>query len=416
MLPSFAMSEQPRRDSPLAVLRNPNFRMYWGGQAISLVGTWMQVVAQSFVVIHLSRLNSSLALIQLASSIPMILLSLSGGSLADSADRRKILIATQIALMLLAFAFAGLIHYGHIGLITIMVIAVLAGTAAAFDLPASQAFTPQLVEPHQIPQAVALMQAIFHGSRLLGPALAGILMGPFGPEGVFIANGVSFVAVIGTLLWIRPAVRQRRPGAGGARISDGVRYVLSRGDVRALMAITALGAIFIFPFMIVLGAGFIKEFYAGRADALGLLMAASGAGALLGSIGLLGTGDEVRMRRIVICTLGMGLALMGYGLSRQLPVTLACVFVLTFNVSTSMGHVSTILQQTVPDELRGRVMSINTLMFIGLTPFAALGLGAASDRVGLAAVMLGAGGLHCVLATLVLPNAVRARRMVSSKS
>ncbi len=407
--------EPLERAGPFAVLGNRNFRLYWSGQAISLIGTWMQVVAQSFVVVHLSNRNVSLGLIHVATSVPMILLSLSGGAFADRADRRKILIATQFVLMLLAFAFAALVHSGRLTMGAIMVVAVLAGTAAAFDLPASQALTPQLVEPRQIPQAVALMQAIFHGSRLIGPALAGMLMGPFGPEGLFIANGVSFIAVIATLMWIRPAPRPPRPKGESAGIGQGVRYVMTRPDVRALMAITALGAVMIFPFMVVLGAGFAKAFYGGRGDALGIMMAGSGAGALTGALVLLTVSDAERMRRIGICTVGMGVALGAYALSRSLPLTVMAIFALTFCVSSAMGLASTILQQSVPDHLRGRVMSINTLLFIGLMPFAALGLGALSDRFGLPRVMGGAAIAHVLGSLLLLRRAAVAHRVVSSE-
>jgi MFS family permease len=189
---------------------------------------------------------------------------------------------------------------------------------------------------------------------------------------------------------------------------------MTRPDVRALMAITALGAVMIFPFMVVLGAGFAKQFYGGRGDALGIMMAGSGAGALTGALVLLTVSDAERMRRIGICTVGMGVALGAYALSRSLPLTVMAIFALTFCVSSAMGLASTILQQSVPDHLRGRVMSINTLLFIGLMPFAALGLGGLSDRVGLPRVMGGAAIAHVIGSVLLLRRAVVAHRVVSS--
>jgi MFS family permease len=414
--PAPAAEGAHRRSSPWNALKVRDFRLYWTGQTISLIGTWMQAVALNLVIVTLTKRNRDLGLLQIASSAPMVVLTLFGGAIADRGDRRKILIVTQIALMLLAFAFAGLVYWGTLTLPIIMGIAFLSGTAAAFDLPASQALAPQLVPPHQIPEAIALIQSAFHGSRVLGPALAGALIAPLGFVGMFTLNGLSFLAVIFTLVVIRPVDRRkaRPPGAGAAAISEGLSYVWHRKDARAMVTLSALNAIFVFPFMIVLMVAFLTHVIGADKRDFAITMATSGVGAFIGAITLLRVPPEQRQRRIFFVAMGIGVMLAAVSFTRWVPLTAACVCVLGYCTSTTMGLVSTILQSTVPDELRGRVMSINMLLFIGLMPLAALGGGALSDAVGLPWVMLGSAALYLVLATTVLVRAGFARRVVSS--
>jgi MFS family permease len=375
----------------LSALRHRDFRLYWVGQAISLVGTWMQVMAQGWVVTDLSSDAIVLGLLNAAGSLPMLLLSLKGGELADRMEKRRILIATQIAMMLLAFGFAGLVYSGRLALWHVFAMSVLLGIAAAFDLPAAQSMPPELVEPEEIPNAVALMQSIFHGARLVGPALAGILIARFGRGSAFIANGASYIAVIFTLTAIAPRpARARRPGAGGpgagggrSMIGEGFAYVRSEPAVRALIALTALITGLIFPFLAVLMVYYVR-YALGTDDAqvLGLMMSASGLGSLIGAAAIFSGSARSRRGWLVGGILGVCVGLVGLSVARAIALVLPFAAVLAFSVSSLMGRVSQMVQERVPGELRGRVMGIYSLSFSGIMPFAAMLWSWLVDRMG----------------------------------
>ena len=378
-----------RLPAALHVLHNRDYRLYWAGQAISLTGTWMQVMAQSWVVTGLSRSASVLGALNVVSTLPILLLSVVGGTLADHREKRRILIVTQIGMMLLAFTLAGLVFAEGIALWHVFLIATLLGVVTAFDLPAAQAFPPELVRRDEIPQAVALMQAIFHGSRLVGPALAGILVAQFGEGSAFLANGLSFLAVIATLLLIPD--RQRPAGEAGARprggMGAGFRYVRAEPVVGKLMLLTAITMIFVFPYLIVLMVYYARHFLATDARGMGAVMSASGLGALTGAIVLLfGTARTLR-RWLFIGVLGCSAGLFGLALTRQLAVAVVFVACLSFSVSSLMGRISQTIQHRVPNELRGRVMGIFAMTFTGLLPYAALLLSTLSDLIGFDVVL-----------------------------
>jgi MFS family permease len=370
----------------LSTLRHRDFRLYWVGQAISLTGTWMQAMAQGLVVTDLSRDALVLALLNAVSSLPILLLSLKSGELADRLEKRRILIWTQIAMMLLAFAFAALVYAGTLSLFHIFMMAGLLGIAAAFDLPASQAMPPELVEPAEIPSAVALMQSIFHGSRLIGPALAGVLIARFGRGSAFLVNGLSFLAVIFTLVALSP--RPKREGKGGRApsrggIGEGFAYLRSDPAARALVALSALVTGLVFPFLAVLMVYYVR--YALQIDdakVIGNVMSASGLGSLLGAAALLSASSESRRGWLVAGILGVVAALVGLSIVRAVFVVLPLVGLLSFSISSFMGRIAQMIQERVPGALRGRVMGIFSISFTGIMPFASLLWGFSVDRLG----------------------------------
>jgi MFS family permease len=386
------------------VLHNRDFRLYWFGQAVSLSGTWMQVMAQAWVVTALSTSATVLGALNVASTLPMLLLSMIGGALADRFEKRRILIATQIGMMLLAFVFAALVFTHHIALWQIFLLAFLLGVVAAFDLPAAQAFPPELVRRDEIQKAVALMQSIFHGSRLVGPAIAGVLVARFGEGSAFLVNGLSFMAVIATLLAIddRPRAAAGAPRRGSGGIGAGFRYVRRERLVGSLIALTGLTTVFVFPLFAVLMAFYVRHVLNGGAHTMGVLMSVSGLGALAGAVALLFGSDRTVRRWLVGGALGCTVGILGLSYAVRLGPAVVFMLVLSYSVSALMGRIAQTIQHVVPNELRGRVMAVFTMAFTGLMPYAALGLSALADAVGFARMLRVCVVLYAITATIVL--------------
>jgi len=394
----------------LTVLRNPRFRLYWIGQGISLTGTWMQVMAQGWVLTRLSSAAWVLGALNVVGTLPIMLLSVYAGHLADRGSKRRILLVTQVALMSLAFALAYLSYSHRIELWHLFAFAFVSGIATAFDLPASQALPAELVDPVEIPRVVALMQAIFHGSRLVGPATAGVLMAQLGEGSAFLANGISFLAVIFTLIAIGDATRARgapRPGSSG--MGAGFRYVRSEPLTRGLMMLTALTTAFVFPLLIVLMLYYVRHVLRTDERGLGLVMSVSGLGSLSGALVLLFGRDETLKRWLLSGILGVAVTMLGISVSRTLLAALPFILVLSFCVSSLMGRIAQTIQHQVPDELRGRVMAVYGMAFVGLLPYAALGASALTDAIGFGptlqlCVSLYVAGALTVLARLPKPS------------
>jgi MFS family permease len=398
-------SQQPSNGPALRVLYQRNFRLYWLGQLVSLVGTWMQQLAFSWVVLDLSRSAFALGTVNFVSALPPALLLLYGGTIADRFSKRKVLIVSQIAFMTGAFVLAWLVHSGYLRMWHILAMAVAMGVAQAFDLPASQALVPELVEPQQIAPAVQLNQAIFHGSRFIGPPLAGWLIARYGTYAGFLVNGISFVPVIATLF----VIRSLRPGQSRPRkestltaMKVGFAYVQEHPFVLNLMGITALATTLVFPNMVVLMPYYVKDVLHQNAGAVGTVMGASGLGAFVGAMSLLVVRAEQRLRRIVLGMTGVTTAMLILGLTATVHLgqwgqvstnlILVCVgaVVQGLSMSSSLGLVNSIIQQAVPDELRGRVTSLQTLVFIGIMPFSSLLMTKIVDIVSMPRELIGA--------------------------
>ncbi|HEY3268649.1 MAG TPA: MFS transporter [Armatimonadota bacterium] len=387
------IDDRPITESPLAVLKNRNFALFWSGQLISLVGSWMQALAQTWVVMSLTHTAFALGIVNFVSALPPALLMLHGGVAADKMDKRRILIVTQCIFVAGAFTMAALVRSGRIQLWHVMAMAVALGFAVAFDLPANQALTPELVDRRHIPSAVQLNQAIFHGSRLIGPAIAGWLIGRFGSYSAFVANGISFIPVILTLLIVRPVrVVQGRP-AGGAleAMREGLGYVKTRPRLKAMLLLTGLTTSIVFPNTVMLMPFYVKNVLHLGAAALGTTMSAGGGGAFLGSMALLIVPEDKRVSRIALGMIGLTGTLFGMAalpslhLHAAANLAVACLgaAILGSAMASVGGLVATIIQQSVPDQLRGRVMSLQSLVFLGVLPFASLIVSKAADALTL---------------------------------
>ncbi len=404
-----------RLPESLAVLCQRDFRRYWLGQAVSLTGTWAQGMAQSWLVLGLTSSAFALGVVNFASAIPTLLLALLGGAAADRLDKRRILLATQVAMLLLALALGVLVALAWVQYWHVVLIALLLGIAIAYDLPANQALVPELVEREQIHRAIALNGAIFHGSRLVGPALAGLVIAVVGLAGGFFLNALSFVAVIASLLAIRSRGVPAEAGRGSQvrAILEGLAYVRSQPRIAAMLGFTALTAAFVFPNLAIMMPVYARDVLQVGVAEMGLIMAASGLGALVGSMALLGVRRAQQMQRI-----GQGVVLLTFSLSalawvRLFLLALGGVALLSFGVSIAMGLAATVIQQQVAPEVRGRVMGLYSLAFMGVIPFSGLAATALADWVGLPAVMQ-ASGLLYGLGALVLFARMRSARTVSA--
>lgn len=396
--------------SRMQVLHNRNFRVYWLGQLVSLTGTWMQMVAQGWLVLTLTNSVAALGVVNLAFALPNLVLSLTGGVAADRWDRRRIMIVTQTALMLIALAMAALIASGHLSVWLLILAGVLSGTASAYDMPAQQALVPDLVSPGEIPQAIAMNQVIFNGSRLLGPAVAGVTIARFGVASAYLFNGLSFIAVIASLLMITLPAGHARGGARGPMMQalrEGLGYVRGQPLLRALMAVSALSVLLTFPVMAVLPPGYVRTVLGGDAGVLGLLMSASGAASMLGALAMLwipaARRGLVMAGAVVLAALAMG----ALALSRSVWLAPLWMGALSLGFSMYMGLNATTIQQMAPGALRGRVMSVSGLTFSGMMPVGGLLMGFAASRFGFSPVYLVTAALYVVVAlALLLPSGI----------
>lgn len=401
-LPVAAAAKRPGR-SPLRALRNREFALFWGGQAVSQTGTWMQQFAQGWVVTALVPSALALASVNLAASIPTLILMPFGGVTADRMERRRILLVTQWVMAVLAVLMGVLVQSGRLQLWHVWLIALLLGLATAYDLPAYQSFYPQLVEREDLPQAIALNQATFNGSRIIGPALAAWFVARWGMAAAFFANGASFLAVIGSLLLIHPRpTNMKAPANTRHFMAEGFRYVREHPQLLALFGITATTTMFVFPNVSILMPFYAKHVLQVGPGGLGAIMAVSGAGALLGAICLLALPRSARMGWIISALVVIKLALFALAWSHDLGLTIAAVAILSLGISSSLGVASTMVQESVPDALRGRVMSLYSLAFTGVMPFAALAVARLADVIGMRRELIVSAVLYGICGMLLL--------------
>jgi len=396
----------------LHVLGNREFALFWSGQTISQTGTWMQQFAQGWVVTTLAGSALALASVNFAASIPMLILMPFGGVLADRMERRRILLVTQSVMAALAVLLGVLIQIHHLRLWHIWLIALLLGLATAYDLPAYQSFYPQLVETEDLSQAISLNQATFHGSRIIGPAIASWCVALWGMAAAFFANGASFLAVIGSLLLIKPrAATAKSPLKASQFMAEGVRYVRERENILALFGLTAITTIFVFPNVAVLMPFYAKHVLHVGPVGLGWIMAVSGVGALLGAACLVVIPRSVRTGWIMSALVVVTLTLFALSWSRHLPLSVTAVAVASFGVASSLGLTSIMIQESVPDALRGRVMSLYALAFTGVMPFAALGVARFADVIGMRRELLFAAAAYAVCGVLLIPTIRRTNQL-----
>jgi MFS family permease len=405
----------------LRALRHRNFQLFFGGQLISLIGTWMQSIAQSWLVYRLTGSSLLLGSVGFAGQIPVFLVAPLGGIVADRHNRHRVVIATQVASMLLAFVLAVLTLTGTVKVWQIFVLASLLGVVNAFDVPGRQSFLVDMVGKEDLMNAIALNSSMFNGARIIGPAIAGILVAKIGEGWCFFANAVSYIAVIAGLLMMK--VQPRLRAASGSPVKhliEGFRFVRHTAPIRAILLLLGLVSLVAMPYTVLMPV-FADQILHGGARGLGILMGATGVGALLGALTLATrTGVQGLGRWVAMSCGGFGFFLILFSWSRIFWLSAAMLLPVGFTMMLQMSSSNTLIQAMVPDHLRGRVMALYTMMFIGMAPFGSLFAGALADRVG-APVTVSIGAVACIGGAILfasyLPKVrIEARRLIVAQT
>ena len=417
-MPDAPAPDRFRLPAALRSLGHKNYRLFYSGQFISLTGTWMQMVAQSWLVYRLTGSAATLGFVAFAGQVPGFLLAPLGGALADSFSRHRILMATQTLAMLLALALALLTLSGSVAVWHVYVLAALLGIVNAFDIPARQAFVADLVGRDDLVNAIALNSSMINGARLVGPAMAGALVATIGEGWCFFVNALSYVAVLVGLLRMRVAVRE--PDATGERRSavrrvvEGFSFVGSTSPIRALIVLLGLVSLLGMPYTVLMPVFADRILHVG-ASGLGMLLGAAGVGALGAALVLLARRGVRGMGRwVAASSAGFGASLILFSQVHVFWLALAVLVCVGFSMIIQIASSNTLVQAMVPNELRGRVMAVYSMMFLGMAPLGALLAGWLAERVG-AANTVALGGTGCVLSALVFSLRLPALRREAQK-
>jgi MFS family permease len=402
---------QPRRvlvgsvswRNTFAALKHPNFRLFFFGQLVSLIGTWMQNTAQGWLVYQLTGSKVLLGTVAAVSALPMLVLSILGGSVADRHPKRAVLLWTQTGMMFLAFVFAGLVWTGRIQPWHILVLAALGGVAMAFDLPARQAFMVELTSPEDLINAVSLNSSIVNGARVAGPAVAGFLMAQAGLTACFFLNGLSFIAVIAGLLMMRlpPFVAPPRHASAGRHMLEGFTYVAGHQRLRRLLLLFCAVSIFGWSYSVLLPA-YATDILHVKEESYSVLLSANGVGALIGALTVATYGTRVHPRILIFGGVWVfSIMLMLLAVVRLYLLVLFCLAVGGWGMMLYFSTTTSLIQTSVPHEMRGRVMGIWALVFGGTLPIGGLESGLLSQAVGVPWT-IATGALICGIAGLLM--------------
>jgi MFS family permease len=369
----------------LRALRHRNYRLFFGGQSISLIGTWMSRVATSWLIYRLTDSVALLGIVGFAGQVPAFLMAPFAGVLVDRWDHRRLLVVTQVLSMLQSFTLAFLALTHVITVEQIIVLSIFQGFVNAFDMPARQSFIVQMVEDREdLGNAIALNSSMFNGARLVGPSVAGVLIASVGEGMCFLLDGISYLAVIASFVAMR--IDQKHAPANNSTllrgITEGFSLAFGFTPIRALLLLVALTGLMGMPYVVLMPV-FARDILHGDAHTFGFMMTAVGVGALTGAIVLASRKSVRGLGRIIpfaAATFGAGLVL--FSLSRSLLLSMPLLFVMGFGMIIQVASCNTILQTIVDDDKRGRVMSFYTTAFLGMTPFGSLLAGAMASRIG----------------------------------
>src|SRR5712671_663954 len=387
------VASKPRRNFSLVstrfrALQHRNFQLFFAGQLVSLIGTWMQSTAQLWLVYKLTNSAALLGVFGFANQIPILLLASIGGYVGDRYDRHRSVIATQTASMILAFVLAGLTLTGAIqgprGAWVVIFIAFLVGIVNAFDVPIRQAFLVQMVGKEDLPNAIALNSSIFNGARVVGPAVAGFAIAWIGEGWCFFLNGVSFLAVIIALLAMRLRRVERKPSTESPLRSllQGFRFAMSDVPIRSALLLLSWLSLLGLQYSVFLPI-FANDILHGGPRGLGLLMSSAGVGAVLGALHFAARTEFTGLARWIAATATTcGIGLIIFSQSRVFWLSMVVLFVVGFSATVQMAATNTIIQSRVPDELRGRIMAVYATMFMGVQPIGSLLAGGVAKRIG----------------------------------
>lgn len=396
----------------LRSLRHRNYRLFFIGQGISLVGTWMQSVAMSWLAYDMTHSPFFLGVIAFSSQAPTFFMAPFAGVIADRFSRHRIVIATQIGSMIQAFLLALLFYTGHIAEWHLVVLSIVMGLINGFDIPTRQAFVYELVDvPEDLPNAIALNSFIFNGARLIGPSIAGFIIYAAGEGPCFLLNAASYLAVLIALLMMRikkkPKSRSVGPVLSG--LKEGVVYAWGAKPIRMLLLLLSYVSLFGMSYAVLMPV-FAKDILGGGPQTLGFLLAAVGIGALIGAVYLASRKTLHGLDKVIVVGVAaFGIGVMAFSFSTTLWLSLALVMLAGFGLMVQMASVNTLLQTLVEDDKRGRVMSLYTMSFIGMAPFGSLIAGSAATHIG-APNTLRISGLLCLAAAAVFFKKIPALR------
>lgn len=391
-------------------LRNRNYQLFFFGQGTSLIGTWMQRVALSWLVYRLTGSEFLLGVVGFSSQILTFLVAPFAGVLADRMDRRRLIIATQTLAMLQAFVLAALTFTGVVTVWHLIVLSTLLGLVNSFDIPVRQSFVVEMLDSRaDLPNALALNSFLVNATRMVGPSLAGFLIGLVGEGICFLLNGITFVAVIAALaaMKVRPALRNARNGRVLHNLREGLAYTAGSPPIRSILLLLATFSLLGMPYSVLMPV-FAKDILRGGPETLGFLMAATGVGALAGALFLASRKSvQGHARVMTLAVILFGTAVIAFSLSRTIWLSLALLVGVGFGAMLQLVASNTLLQTIVDDDKRGRVMSFYTVCFMGMGPFGSLLAGGVASRFG-APWALAIGGAGVILAAAVFSSRLSA--------
>lgn len=399
-----------RLQETFAALQERDFRIFWLGQLVSVTGTWMQTVAQGWLILELTGSPFYLGLAAAARSLPVMFLVVPAGFLADRFDRRVIILATSVVATIASVVMGILAITNSIDVTTVLAIGAVLGVTNAFEMPARQSYVSELIAQRHLANAIALNSLLFNSARVVGPAIAGILVALVGPGWAFLINGLSFVAVIAGLVLIA-RVHVPRLGVGArTAIPEVVRYLRGEPRVTAILALLAAQTIFASG-QYILGPSLAQDLGQGP-EGFGVLLSATGAGAIVGGLRLAATSQRSsRWRLLLAAGLGLAAGLVGVGLTQSYAVVLLFLVLAGWGMVTFNASSNTLIQTIVPDRLRGRIMSLYTLTLLGLMPVGGVLMGALGERLGSASALAIGGAAYAAIVVLAFAVVLPLRRL-----
>lgn len=396
-------------------LSHRNYRLFFGGQSISLIGTWMQQIALSWLVYRLTHSAFLLGVVGFTGRIPTFLLAPFAGVWVDRWNRHRLLVVTQILSLNQALILALLVFAGIIAIWQIICLSLFLGLINAFDVPARQAFVMDMVgKKEDLANAIALNSSMVNGARLLGPSLAGMLIAVVGEGTCFLLNGLSFLAVIASLLAMKmiPEKTKVKKPPFWEGLKEGFSYAFGFAPIRSLLLLLALISLMGMPYMVLMPV-FARDILQGDSHTYGFLMGASGVGALGGALFLASRKNVLGLGKIIVIASSIfGIGLIGFSQSRLFPLALFSMVLSGFGMMVQMASSNTVLQTIVDEDKRGRIMSFYTMAFMGMVPFGNLLAGSLASKIGAPETVM-MGGIACLLGSMLFAKKLPSlRRML----
>jgi MFS family permease len=396
-------------------LSHRNYRLFFGGQGISLIGTWMQQIAMSWLAYRLTGSALLLGVVGFTSRIPTFLLASLAGVLADRWNRHRILVITQTLSMIQAMILAILVLTETVAVWHIISLSLLLGLINALDIPARQSFVVDMIEKREdLGNAIALNSSIVNGARLIGPSVAGVLIATLGEGMCFLVNGLSFIAVIMALLAMKIAPKQREMPSSQVLqgLKEGFSYAFGFAPIRSVLLLLALVSLMGMPYTVLMPI-FAEKILHGGPQALGFLMGATGVGAMAGSIYLASRKSVLGLGKIIVISANLfGIGLIAFSLSHLFWLSLLFMLLTGFGMMVQMASSNTVLQTIVEEDKRGRVMSFYTMAFMGMVPFGSLLAGGLANKIGAPNTVM-MGGVACILGSAMFAKKLPSLRKIA---